>query len=317
MTTQVKAVGLLSDGLDSALALRMIKDQGVEVVAVHFLVPFADQKRDYATDVARDLDVDLTRLTAAGDYIELVRHPSYGRGRGMNPCIDCRIYMIRKAWDVAQQVGARFLVTGDVLGQRPMTQHQPELQLQEKEAGLEGLIVRPLSAKLLPRTLPEQEGWVDRERLLALKGRTRRPQLALARELGIARYRPAAGGCLLTHKEMSFRLQELFRRQQVVTEKDIELLKIGRHFFLPEAHIIVQRNEREHDRLLALIQPHDRVFQAVDRSGPTTILRGVKTREAVEYAMRLTARYSKPTLSARSAAETVVSLEDSLQPDSD
>ncbi len=311
MGNDIKAVALLSDGLDSALALKMVKDQGVEVVAVHVLLPFADSKGDHAADLARQLNTALIEVKAAEDYIEMVRHPSHGRGRGMNPCIDCRIYMLRKAWQVAQQMGARFLVTGDVLRQRPMTQHRTELELEERACGLEWLIVRPLSAKLLPPTIPEQEGWVDRAHLLGLQGRTRRPQLALAREFGIHGYRTPAGGCLLTHKEISFRLGELFGRQQVVTEEDIELLKVGRHFFLPEAHIIVGRNEQENHRLLALRQPQDRVFQAVGYPGPTTVLRGAKTKEAVEHAIHLTARYSKLPSSAQSAEKLVVSIEDS------
>lgn len=315
MTNNIKAVGLLSGGLDSVLALKLVKDQNVEVIAVYLSLPFADDKRDYATNLASQLGIPLIKVQAAEDYLELVRHPSHGRGTGTNPCIDCRIYMLRQSWQVGHQIGARFLITGDVLGQRPMTQHRGELTVEEKESGLEKLILRPLSSKLLPKTFPEEEGWVDRERLLALEGRSRKPQLTLAREFGIQGYRMPGGGCLLTNKEISSRLWELFRQQQVITEKDIEMLKIGRHFFLPEAHIVVGRNESENHQLLELRQPGDRVFEVVGYPGPTTILRGTKTKEAVEFATQLTARYSKQLLSVQAAENLVISSQFNLSPE--
>jgi tRNA-uridine 2-sulfurtransferase len=312
MPSNIKAVGLLSSGLDSVLALKLVKDQNAEVVAVHLLLPFADDKQDYSTDLAGQLAIPLIKVRAAEDYIQLVRHPSHGRGSGMNPCIDCRIYMLRQAWRIAQQIDARFLITGDVLGQRPMSQHRMELAVEEQESGLEGLILRPLSAKRLPETWPEQKGWVDRRRLLALQGRSRKPQLALALEFGIHSYSAPAGGCLLTNQEISSRLRELFRRQQIVLEEDIELLKMGRHFFLPEAHVIVGRNEKENNRLLELKQPDDQVFQVVGYRGPTTILRGAKTKEAVEFATNLTVRYSKRRSSALPTENPVVSSQSGL-----
>ncbi len=289
---RIKAIGLLSSGVDSALAIKLVREQGVEVVAVNLLLPFSDDKRDYAAHLARQLDVPLIRIEAGDDYIELVRHPRHGYGSGMNPCIDCRIYMLKRAWEVAQGVGARFLVTGDVLGERPMTQHRAALHLEERRSGLEGLILRPLSAKLLPETVPEREGWVDRGRLLAIEGRGRRPQLELAQKFGIMGYHTPGGGCLLTNKEFSARLRGLFHLQQKVTVKDIELLKIGRHFFQGNAHIVIGRNERENSLLLELRQPGDYVLEVKGYPGPLGLLRGDKTPEAVELAARLTARYS-------------------------
>ncbi len=293
MANAIKAVGLLSGGLDSTLALKLLKDQSIEILAVHIMLPFADDKKDYVTDIAHQLGIPLIKIWSDEEYIELVRHPRHSRGSGMNPCIDCRIYMLRKAWETAQQVGAQFLVTGDVLGQRPMTQHLRELKIEEREAGLEGLILRPLSAKLLPKTVAEEKGWVDRECLLAIQGRSRRQQLALAQQYGIQGYRTPSGGCLLTKQEFSFRLRELFRRQSTVTRNDIELLKLGRHFFLADAHIIVGRNENENHRLLELKDPQDEVFQLTDYPGPVTILRGAKTEESMKFAIELTERYSK------------------------
>jgi tRNA U34 2-thiouridine synthase MnmA/TrmU len=314
MASNTKAIGLLSGGLDSALALKLVKDQNVEVIAVHVLLPFVDDKRDYATQLASELGIPLIKVRATEDYMELVRHPSHGRGSGMNPCIDCRIYMLRRSWQVAQEIGARFVITGDVLGQRPMSQHRRELAVEEKESGLEGLILRPLCARLLPKTLPEEEGWLDRDRLLALEGRSRRPQLALAQQFGIRGYRTPGGGCLLANKEISFRLRELFRQQEVVTENDIALLKIGRHFFLSEAHIIVGRNEMENHRLLELRQPDDWIFEVAGCPGPTTILRGAKTKDAVELASQLTARYAKQGLSVQRVEELVISSQFNLPP---
>jgi tRNA-specific 2-thiouridylase len=292
MVEQIKAVGLLSSGIDSALAIRLVKEQGIEVVAVNLVLPFADDREDYAARLARQLDVPLIRIEAGEDYIELVRRPRHGYGSGMNPCIDCRIYMLKRAWEVAEGMGARFLVTGDVLGERPMTQHRAALELEERESGLQGLVLRPLSARLLPETVPEGEGWVDREKLLAIKGRRRTPQLELARRYGITGFRTPGGGCLLTNKEFSARLKSLFHMQEMVSARDVQLLKIGRHFFHQGAHIIVGRNERENRLLLELERPEDYVLEAKGYAGPVTLLRGSKVPEAVEFAASLTARYS-------------------------
>ncbi len=292
MAEKVKSVGLLSSGIDSALAIKLVKGQGVEVVAVNLLLPFSDDRMDYAAHLARQLDVPLVRIEAGEDYIGLVRHPRHGYGSGMNPCIDCRIYMLKKAWEVAQGIGARFLVTGDVLGERPMTQHLAALRLEEKESGLQGLILRPLSAKLLPETVPEREGWVDRERLLAIRGRSRKPQLELAHKLGITGFRTPGGGCLLTNKEFSGRLRQLFRLQQEVGMDDIELLKVGRHFFEGGGHIIIGRNERENRLLAELKRANDFVLEVKGFPGPMALLRGEKTPEVLGLAASLTARYS-------------------------
>ncbi len=292
MVERVKAIGLLSSGIDSALAIRLVKELGVEVVAVNLVLPFADDRKDYVAPLARQLDVPLVRIEAGEDYIELVRHPRHGYGSGMNPCIDCRIYMLKRAWELAQGIGARFLITGDVLGERPMTQHRAALELEERESGLQGLVLRPLSAKLLPETIPEREGWVDREHLLAIQGRRRMPQLELARKFGIEGFRTPGGGCLLTNKEFSNRLKSLFQLQERVSLSDVELLKIGRHFFHQGAHIIVGRNERENRKLLELKRPEDYVLEASGYPGPVTLLRGDKARAVVEFAASLTACYS-------------------------
>jgi len=288
----MKAIGLLSSGIDSALALKLVSDQGIEVMAVNYVLPFVSEKEDHARRVAEEIGLPLIKVEAGEDFIAMVRNPRHGYGSNMNPCIDCRIFMLRGAKKIAREKGASFIITGDVLGERPMSQHAGALQREEREAGLEGMVLRPLSAKLLPETVPEREGWVDRNRLLNISGRSRKPQLALAREFGIEGFSPPAGGCLLTNKEFCQRLKELFNYEEKVTIRDIALLRLGRHFYLPSSRIIVGRNEKENNLLLELKNPDDYVFEVPDCGSPITILEGRKEKEAIELAARLTARYS-------------------------
>lgn len=289
---QVKAIGLLSGGLDSPLAIKLVLEQGIQVIAVTFVLPFSDAKRDYATDSAKSLGVPLIKVESGDEYIELVKNPKHGHGKNMNPCIDCHIYMLKGAKHIASEQGADFVITGDVLGERPMSQYKAALKLMEEESGLEGLILRPLSARLLPETVPEREGLVDRNRLLAIEGRSRKPQLALVREFGVEGFRPSGGGCLLTNREFSKKLRELFQYKERITKRDTKLLKVGRHFYNASSHIIVGRNEKENQVLLDLKNPEDCILEVVDCPGPITLLEGEQGREAVEFAAELTARYS-------------------------
>lgn len=296
----MKALALLSGGLDSILAIKLVLDQGIEVVAVKFILPFVSEKKDYAAEVATKLGIPLIRITAGEEYLEVVRNPRYGYGSGMNPCIDCRIYMLREAKRLAKEIGARFIVTGDVLGERPMSQHRRALELEEREAGLEKLILRPLSAKLLPETIPEREGWVDRTKLLDIRGRGRRRQIALARNLGLQEdYPTPSGGCLLTSKEFASRLKDLFEHKAKVTPRDLMVLKLGRHFRFGDSKIIVGRNEEENKLLEALKEPSDYLFEVPGLGSPLTLLEGPKSREAIELAARLTARYSDANASSK------------------
>lgn len=292
MGKHVKALALLSGGLDSALAIRLVLEQGADVTAVNFILPFVSQKKDYASCLAKELKIPLVRIEAGEDYIQLIKNPRHGYGSNMNPCIDCHIYMLRQAKKIAQEIGADFIVTGDVLGERPMSQNKNILRLQEKEADLDGLILRPLSAKLLPETIPEGKGWINRQNLLAIKGKSRKPQLELAQKFGIINYSSPAGGCLLTNKDFAAKLKSLFALKEDVTKRDIELLKIGRHFYSAFSEIIVGRNEKENKLLLELREPEDYVFQVPDFPSPITLLRGNKDKDSISYAARLTARYS-------------------------
>ena len=289
----MKALTLLSGGLDSILATKLILEQGIKVVAVHFMLPVIAEKEDYAEKTAKLFDIPLMRAEVGDEYLDVLRNPKYGYGSGRNPCIDCRIYMLREAKRIAKEIEADFIVTGDVLGERPMSQYRKALELEEHEAGLEGLILRPLSAKLLPETFPEREGGVDRSKLLGISGKSRKPQIALAEKFGLqGAYPSPSGGCLLTHKEFAVKVKDLFEHKAKVTKRDIALLKVGRHFRFRGAKIIVGRNEAENKLLLGVKNPEDYAFEVPDIGSPITILEGARNQEAIELAARLTARYS-------------------------
>jgi tRNA-specific 2-thiouridylase len=287
----MKALALLSGGLDSILAIKLVLDQGIEVVALNLILPFAAETEDYASAVAKRFGIPLIKVEAGEEYVELVRNPEHGYGSEMNPCIDCHSYMLREAKRIAAEVGAEFICTGDVLDERRMSQHRQALELEDKEAGLEGMVLRPLSAKLLPETVPERKGWIDRSKLLDIQGKSRKAQIALAKRFGLD-YPSPAGGCLLTNKEFASKVRDLFKYKAKVTKRDILLLKIGRHFRVAYSKIIVGRNETENSLLLDLKSPGSYVFEALGYGSPITILEGSKSKETIELAARLTARYS-------------------------
>jgi tRNA-specific 2-thiouridylase len=288
----MKALGLLSGGLDSVLAMKLILDQGIELVGFNFVSPFLAERKDYAGRIAMRFGVPLIRSEAGEDYIALVRSPKHGYGSLMNPCIDCRIHMLQAAKRVAEEVGACFIVTGDVLGQRPMSQTRRTLKLEEEQAGLKGLLLRPLTARMLPETVPEREGWVDRERLLGIRGRSRKPQIALAGEFGIEGYRFPDGGCLLTCREFAEKVKQLFEQETNVTIRDIVLLRIGRHYFFSSSRITVGRNERENEVLLKLRHSDDYIFDVLGHGSPIALLEGPKDQDAIELTAAAVARYS-------------------------
>lgn len=292
---RIRAVGLLSGGLDSTLAVKLMLDQGIDVVALNFRSPFCQcdrRGRCEAAEVAAKFAIPLHMIVGGDDYLRMLRNPKYGYGSGMNPCIDCRILMLRKAKSYARKIGAKFLFTGEVLGERPMSQHRKALEIIEKESGLEGKILRPLSAKLLPPTESELKGWVNREKLLSIKGRSRRPQMALAKNLGIYDYPCPAGGCLLTDKEFAARLRDLFSYRRRVRLHDVALLKIGRHFRVGENKIIVGRNEAENKTLLSFDDGKLTYLEVPNCGSPVTVLQGRPTKKTLIIAAKLTARYS-------------------------
>jgi tRNA U34 2-thiouridine synthase MnmA/TrmU len=210
----------------------------------------------------------------------------------MNPCIDCRILLFKKAKETMHREGASFVITGEVLGQRPMSQKLNTMRLIEKKAGLDGLVLRPLSAKVLKPTIPEKQGWILRDKLLALSGRGRREQISLAREFGINDYPCPSGGCLLTDPGFSKRLKDLMQHEQLNLD-NIQLLKVGRHFRLSDtARLVVGRNEKENERLLNLARENDYLFFPNDGlAGPTSLGRGKFSEELIKVSCAITSRY--------------------------
>ncbi|MEM2902391.1 MAG: hypothetical protein QXO32_06655 [Candidatus Bathyarchaeia archaeon] len=291
---RIKAVAMFSGGLDSILATKLMLEQGVDVRALSFASPFSiDGKEGQLTAIiAEKLGIPLKKVFMDEDYLEIVKNPKHGYGRYMNPCIDCRIYMLKKAKEYADEIGAAFIFTGEVLDERPMSQRRKALEIIEKEAGLVGKILRPLSAKHFPETEAERKGWVDRSRLLDLKGRSRKKQMELAKLFNINDYPHPSGGCLLTYKEFAAKVRDLIEHQSKLSFKDIMLLKVGRHFRFGENKIIVGRNEKENEQLLSLKDVKDVWLEASGCGSPITLLQGPVKDEAIELAASITAKYS-------------------------
>ncbi len=275
MTEKIRALGLFSGGLDSMLAAALLKAQGLEVTLITFVTPFfgADRARESAAHLGLPLiEMDLTER-----FWPLIFAPPHGFGQGHNPCIDCHLLMVREAGLLMAAQGFHFIFSGEVLGQRPMSQNRGSLNLIGNKSGLGDLLLRPLSAKLLKTTRPEQLGWVDRERLLNLSGRGRKRQMALAEEYGITRYPAPAGGCLLTDPGYAARLKELLDHQGgSVTRRDLDLLKWGRHFRLPGGvKAVVGRTQKENEALLALRGSGDTVLKVEDYPSPLVLVSAI------------------------------------------
>lgn len=303
----MRAIALVSGGLDSTLAARLIKEQGIEIIALNFKTPFClcDRKgsscASYSRQVANHLNIELRVINVTDEFFNILKNPKYGYGSNMNPCIDCRILMLRKAKEVMQETGAKFIITGEVLGQRPMSQHKWALNIIEKESGLEGLILRPLSARLLSESIPEKENWVKPDKLLNFSGRTRKPQIELAEKFNIKDYPCAAGGCLLTDPEFAKRIKDLMLYEGL-SLNNVELLKIGRHFrLLKEVKLIVGRNEKENERLVNLAKDNDYLFRPQDIAGPTALGRGIFNEDLIELSSSIVCRYCD--LNGRTTAE--------------
>jgi len=285
---------LFSGGLDSQLAVCVIKEQGVEVEAIHFKTPFfgGDLRTEQA---AANLGVPLKVIDISDEYLSVLKNPRYGYGKNFNPCIDCHAFMIRKTGECMEDMGASFIITGEVLGQRPMSQNQPSLNAVDKLAGMTGLVVRPLSARLLKPTIPEINGWIDREKLLDIKGRSRTRQIDLAQKYNITEYPSPAGGCLLTVQGFADRLRRLLAIAPEASPGEIELLKYGRQFPLDDrALLAIGRKHAENEALHNLAGDRDYLLKVATHPGPTSLLRvyGVVDKKDIEWAARITARYS-------------------------
>jgi tRNA U34 2-thiouridine synthase MnmA/TrmU len=294
MTTPFRAVGLLSGGLDSALAARLLLDQGIEVVGLHLESPTAC--RSDVRALAREQGIPLVVREKGEEYLRLLRHPRWGYGRNMNPCLDCRLFMFRLARPVMEEQGASFLFTGEVVGQRPMSQMRDRMSIVDRQSGLAGWILRPLSARLLDETEPEKRGWVDRSRLLAITGRARTEQLALAERYGLRHVQSPGGGCLLTDPRFAERLRGLFADlpEERTTVDDLALLRLGRVFRVSGSLRIVIGRDREENRRLAEFESRERwLVEPLDFPGPSALVCGPRDEESLGHAIELIARHSR------------------------
>jgi len=315
-----KAVVLLSGGLDSTLAVHMMLEQGIQVEALAVKTPFCDFDcgkgcGHRVQNVATALNIDLKTVYFGQEYLQMLKEPKHGYGSGMNPCIDCREMMYTAAKKYMEQIGADFIVTGEVLFQRPMSQNNHALHIIEEETGLKGKVLRPLSAKCLAPTNAENTGLIRRENLYGISGRSRKIQLELAKKFDINEPSNAAGGCLLTDPGFSRRIRDAFKFSDGVipTLNDVELLKVGRHFRLsPEAKLIVGRNEEENEVIRALLIREEDIFMEVNQyTGPSAILRWKRyDYETLKQAASIVVRYSDaPKISETYVKATIGSSE--------
>ena len=292
-----KAISLFSGGLDSLLATKIVLEQGVEVVGLHFISSFSAGRGKVrslqAEKAASELGIRLIIRDKGTEYLDVVRKPTHGYGRNMNPCIDCRIFMLRAARSMMEEENAAFVITGEVLGQRPMSQRRHTIGLIEQESGLEGLIVRPLSARLFPPSLPEKEGLLNRERLLDIAGRSRKMQLELAKEYELKEYGCPAGGCLLTDPIYSVKLRELLLHEPDVAERDFELLRLGRHLRVDGTKLILGRNKDENETLQTLqVHPYASI-SPVGFKGPLGLVKGLPGKATLDIMAQIISFYGR------------------------
>jgi tRNA U34 2-thiouridine synthase MnmA/TrmU len=293
------AIALFSGGLDSTLAILTILKQGIDITAVTFLTHFGCDISDKSScskdpfSAAEKFGFTVKLCHLSDKFIDIVKKPKHGHGRNMNPCIDCRILMLKEARELMDIVCADFIITGEVVGQRPMSQMKNTLRMIDKEAGLSGLVLRPLSAKILEPTIPELKGLVDRDKLYNLNGRSRKQQMVIAEEFGIAEYPMPAGGCLLTEPNYSYRLSELLGYNPDPSLKDLHLLRAGRHFRMSSScKVIVGRDEKDNDRIESIAGDDDYILTVENFGSPITLLTGNNSERFINTAASICARYS-------------------------
>ena len=299
MGNRKKAVALYSGGLDSILAIKVILQQDIDVVGVKFETPFIENKPD--TYIEQSLNIVFLREDIGKDFKKILLNPEHGYGRNVNPCIDCRILMFRKAGEIMEREKASFIISGEVLGQRPMTQNKKSLLMISEESGYGQWIVRPLSALLLPETKPEKLNIINRSQLLDIQGRSRKRQIDLAKKWGIKTYLAPAGGCKLTEPGFARRMNDLLLKKNF-NKNDIDLLKAGRHFLLHKyAKLVVGRNEKENQKIFSLVQTKDYLLNSQNFKGPFSLLRIYNDLDShfseseidkiLDLASKITARY--------------------------
>ncbi len=290
---KARGLGLCSGGLDSILSALILKKQGVHVEWITFETPFFSSEK--ARLASHNTGIPLTVRNITPVYLEMLKNPPCGYGQNMNPCMDCHALMFRLAGERMKEKGFDFLFSGEVLGQRPMSQTGPSLRYVEKNSGFDGHIVRPLSARKLPETLPEKEGLINRSLLLDLSGRSRKPQMALALEFGITDYPSPAGGCLLTDKGYSARLKDIFDHRETFTENELHLLKFGRHFRLDDnTKIIVGRTQKDNENIIRYHNSAEDATIRVEKfPGPTVLIPHGGTKDMTALAASVCVGYSK------------------------
>lgn len=322
--SKVKALALFSGGLDSILAAKVVAAQGIEVIAVKFVTPFFGNEiltdiPGHVREVEEKYGLNLLVVDISAGYLELLHNPAHGFGKNFNPCIDCKIFMLKRAKELQKELGASFLITGEVIGQRPMSQRRDTLNVIERDSGSKTQLLRPLSAKLMNPTQAELDGLVDREKLYNFSGRGRSRQIALAKEFGIEDYPAPAGGCILADPILSKRIKKVYEDDFVVQAKDItpldiNLMLVGRQFVLPGGGwLILGRDEEENNRIEKLASKDDAVFYMEERPGPFAVLRNARNyyreedtlNEAVLIAASLVVRYGKKVKDGPAGCEVV------------
>ena len=292
----MRAIALFSGGLDSVLACHLIKRQGIEVIALNIDIGFGSTKSklDHMRNMCDQIGVELRTIDIRDQYLrEILFNPKYGYGKNFNPCIDCHGNMFKIARELMEPWGASFLISGEVVGQRPMSQRRDALDLVTGLSETSDILLRPLSAKVLPPTLPEREGWVDREQLLGITGRNREVQLKMAEEIGLKDFEKPGGGCLLTDENFSKKLAE-FVKYDTLEVEDIALLKCGRHFRLPDgAKLVVGRHKEDNDMIDAAITPKYLKIRLLNATGPVAAISAAATEADRELAAKITATYGK------------------------
>ncbi|MGM9978697.1 MAG: tRNA 4-thiouridine(8) synthase ThiI [Clostridium sp.] len=287
-----RALAMISGGLDSILAAKIIKDQGIDVIGICFKSYFFNENN--AKRMTKQIGIKLEVVDFSKEHFEMVKNPKHGLGKNMNPCIDCHAMMMRYAGELLEKLDADFIITGEVLNQRPMSQNKQALNVVKKESGFADKILRPLCALNLEPTEMEKNGLVDRNRLLNISGRSRKVQMELAEKYGIKDYPSPAGGCKLTEPNYAIRLKDALTRNEDLSEKEIELLKYGRHFISEDnTKLIVTRNGDEGESVKNVLDENDTIFLAAKFNGPTGIISGDYTEKDKELISKIVARYGK------------------------
>nr|HDN00364.1 thiamine biosynthesis protein [Deltaproteobacteria bacterium] len=290
---------LHSGGLDSTIACKILQAQGIQIIALYFITPFfgyklGGQEKILSERALFDHGIEFKRIDISDVYLEMIKNPEHGYGKHMNPCIDCRILMVRKAINMLREFNASFVATGEVLGQRPMSQRRDALRIIERDSGAEGQLLRPLSALHLPPTDMENKGLVDRSKLLGLTGRGRKDQIALAGKYGIKDYPAPAGGCVLADPILSLRFRYMFELCPELDVNDCLLMRMGRHFILPDGSwLVIGRDQRENRKIVSMIREGDIKLDLTAGYGPTGLLRKTRSGFNADLAAGILCRYAR------------------------